>query len=54
MTSAEVSALVGGLLAVAGALALAAGIPAFRRYRDEHVAAEASAATVIGSETVSP
>jgi MFS family permease len=39
VTSAEVSALVGGLLTVAGALAIAARIPAFRRYRDEHVAA---------------
>ena len=49
VTSAEVSALVGGLLTVAGALAIAAGIPAFRRYRDEHVAAVASAATAPSS-----
>jgi hypothetical protein len=49
VTSAEVSALVGGLLTVAGALAIAAGIPAFRRYRDEHVAALASAATAPSS-----
>jgi MFS family permease len=49
VTSAEVSALVGGLLTVAGALAIAAGTPAFRRYRDEHVAARASAATAPSS-----
>jgi MFS family permease len=49
VTSAEVSALVGGLLTVAGALAIAAGTPAFRRYRDEHVAALASAATAPSS-----
>lgn len=46
VTSAEVSALVGGLLTVAGAVAVAAGMPAFRRYRDEDVAAPASAAVV--------
>jgi MFS family permease len=49
VTSAEVSALVGGLLTVAGALAIAAGIPAFRRYRDEHVAALGSAPTAPSS-----
>jgi MFS family permease len=49
VTSAEVSALVGGLLTVAGALAIAAGVPTFRRYRDEHVAAPASAATAPSS-----
>jgi MFS family permease len=49
VTSAEVSALVGGLLTVAGALAIAAGMPAFRRYRDEHVASLASAATAPSS-----
>jgi MFS family permease len=48
-TSAEVSALVGGLLTVVGALAIAAGIPAFRRDRDEHVATLASAATAPSS-----
>jgi MFS family permease len=38
VTSAEVSALLGGLLTVAGAVAIAGWIPAFRRYRDEEVA----------------
>jgi len=42
VTSAEVSALVGGMLTVAGAVAIVAGIPAFRRYRDEDVAASRS------------
>jgi MFS family permease len=49
VTSAEVSALVGGLLTVAGALAIAAGMPAFRRYRDEHVAALGSTRSAIPS-----
>lgn len=34
VTSPEISALAGGLLTIAGALAIAAAIPAFRRYRD--------------------
>ncbi|MBV9382494.1 MAG: MFS transporter [Streptosporangiaceae bacterium] len=46
VTSAEVSALAGGLLTVAGALAIVTGIPAFRRYRDEDVTAPPSAAKV--------
>jgi MFS family permease len=49
VTSAEVSALLGGLLTVAGVLAIVAGIPAFRRYRDEDVAALASAVTAPSS-----
>jgi MFS family permease len=49
VTSAELSALVGGLLTVAGALAIAARIPAFRRYRDEETAAPARGATVPSS-----
>lgn len=44
VTSAEVSALAGGLLTVACAMAIAAGIPAFRRYRDEDPAAPANLA----------
>lgn len=43
VTSAEVSALAGGLLTVAGALAIVAGLPAFRRYQDQDVAALARA-----------
>lgn len=34
-TSAEVSALIGGLLTVAGAIVILAGVPSFRRYQDE-------------------
>lgn len=34
VTSPEISALAGGLLTIAGALAIAAAIPAFRRYRE--------------------
>lgn len=49
VTSAEVSALIGGLLTVAGALAIVAGIPAFRRYRDEDLAAPPSTAKVPSS-----
>jgi MFS family permease len=49
VTSAEVSALIGGLLTVAGALAIVTGIPAFRRYRDEDLAAQPSAAKVPSS-----
>jgi MFS family permease len=43
-TSAEVSALLGGLLTVVGAIVIVAGIPAFRRYRYEPI--EAPAVTV--------
>jgi len=49
VTSAEFSALAGGLLTVAGALAIAGWIPAFRRYRDEEVAAPASTAESEGT-----
>jgi MFS family permease len=42
-TSAEVSALIGGLLTIAGAVAIVAAMPAFRRYRDETVEAPAAA-----------
>jgi MFS family permease len=49
VTSAEVSALIGGLLTVAGALAIVTGIPAFRRYRDEDLAAPPAAAKVPSS-----
>ena len=49
VTSAEVSALIGGLLTVAGALAILTGIPAFRRYRDEDVVASPAAAEVPSS-----
>jgi MFS family permease len=52
VTSAEVSALIGGLLTVAGAVAIVARIPAFLRYRDEDLAALASAATVPPSALV--
>jgi MFS family permease len=52
VTSAEVSALIGGLLTVAGAVAIVARIPAFLRYRDEDLAALASAATVPSSALV--
>jgi MFS family permease len=45
VTSAEISALVGGLVTVAGALAIAVRMPAFRRYQDDAVAAPALAAT---------
>jgi MFS family permease len=49
VTSAEVSALLGGLLTVAGAVVIVAGLPAFRRYRDEPVAAPAAPATAPSS-----
>jgi hypothetical protein len=49
VTSAEVSALVGGLLTVGGALVIVAGIPAFRRYREEGARATASIAAVPSS-----
>jgi predicted MFS family arabinose efflux permease len=49
ITSAEVSALAGGLLTVAGALVILAGIPAFRRYRDQDTAAPATTTTVPSS-----
>jgi hypothetical protein len=49
ITSAEVSALAGGLLTVAGALVILARIPAFRRYRDQDTAAPASTTTVPSS-----
>lgn len=39
-TSAEASALLGGLLTIAGALVIVGWIPAFRRYRDEGVVAQ--------------
>jgi MFS family permease len=45
-TSAEASALIGGLLTVVGAVVIVAGIPAFRQYRDKDAVAPATAATV--------
>jgi hypothetical protein len=52
VTSAEVSALLGGLLTVAGAVAIAGWIPAFRRYRDEEAAG--SGGTGANAGTASP
>jgi MFS family permease len=45
VTSAEASALIGGLLTVAGAVVILARVPAFRQYRDKDVAAPATVAT---------
>ena len=44
VTSAEASAFIGGVLTIVGAAAIAAGLPAFRRYRDEPACAEADQA----------
>ena len=49
VTSAEASALIGGLLTVAGAVVILARVRAFRQYRDKDIAAQATVATVPSS-----
>jgi hypothetical protein len=43
LTSAEASAFVGGVATIAGAVAIAAGLPAFRHYRDKTIPARSDA-----------
>jgi hypothetical protein len=48
VTSPEVSAVAGGLLTIAGAVAIGATLPAFRGYRDRREAAEPARSAASG------